>query len=202
MSHAITRSFVFTSGAGTSESGPSSRDDAGGVPARHALQLAHRHVERVADHAALRTAERDVDHGALPRHPRGERLHLVERDVQVEADAALGRAARGVVQHADAGEDLHLAVVHHHRDRHGDLLLRRCEAPCRCPGSRSSSSAARSKRDIIASNGILLVEETVLVGLDDRVGRQAEIGHDLGGTAPVTDRRKGSVRGIIRGQAR
>ena len=66
-------------------------------------------------------AERDVRDGALPRHPGGERRHLVERDARVIADAALGRAERDVVLDAIAGEDLDLAVVHLDRARHGDL---------------------------------------------------------------------------------
>ena len=61
--------------------------------------------------------------GALPRHPRRQRRHFVERDVGVIADAALGRAERDVVLHAVAGEDLDLAVVHLHRARHDDLPL-------------------------------------------------------------------------------
>src|SRR5919106_1556541 len=84
MIHAITRSFVFTSGA----------------------------------------AERNVHDGALPRHPRREGLHLVQRDVQVEADAALARSPRRVVQHPVPGVDLDLAVVPHDGDRDDDLLFR------------------------------------------------------------------------------
>jgi hypothetical protein len=34
-----------------------------------------------------------VDDRALPGHPRGERLHLIDRHVLVEANAALGGAA-------------------------------------------------------------------------------------------------------------
>ena len=116
MIHAITRSLVFTSGAGTSESGPSVSMMLGGVAAGDALELAGGHLQRIADDAALGAAEREVDHRALPGHPRRERLHFVERDVQVEPDAALGRPARRVVEHAVAGEHLDLAVVHH--DRH------------------------------------------------------------------------------------
>ena len=77
----------------------------------------------IADDAALAAAERDVRDGALPRHPRGERGHFVERHVGVIADAALRRAERDVVLHAVAGEDLDLAVVHLDRARHDDLPL-------------------------------------------------------------------------------
>ena len=62
---------------------------------------------------------------ALPRHPRGERGDLVERDVGVVADAALRRSERDVVLHAIAGEDLDLAAVHLNGARHDDLALGR-----------------------------------------------------------------------------
>ena len=80
-------------------------------------------MRRIADDAALAAAERDVRDGALPRHPRGQRRDLVERDAGVIADAALGRTERDVVLHAVAGEDLDLAVVHLHRARDDDLAL-------------------------------------------------------------------------------
>ena len=99
-------------------------DDLGDVAARQRFELAARHPRRVADDAALAAAERHVRDGALPRHPRGERRDLVERDVRVIADAALRRAERDVVLHAVAGEDFDLAVVHLDRARHGDLPLR------------------------------------------------------------------------------
>jgi hypothetical protein len=43
--------------------------------------LAHAQVVRVADDAALAAAERNVHHGALPRHPRREGANGVERFV-------------------------------------------------------------------------------------------------------------------------
>ena len=64
-------------------------DDLGDVAARQRLELAPRHARRVADDAALAAAERDLRDRALPRHPRGQRRDLVERDVGVVADAAL-----------------------------------------------------------------------------------------------------------------
>ena len=97
--------------------------DLGGVAAGQALQLGLRHLLGVADHAALGAAEGDVDHGALPGHPHGQGAHLVQGDVGVVADAALGRAAADVVLHAVAGEDLHRAVVHAHREVDGELAL-------------------------------------------------------------------------------
>src|SRR2546422_158459 len=73
--------------------------DLGGIPAGHVLQLAHRHLLGIADHAALAAAVRDVGRGALPGHPGRQRLDLVEGDAGVIADAALGGTARQVVLH-------------------------------------------------------------------------------------------------------
>ncbi len=102
-------------------------DDLARVAAGHPLELAARHLLRVADDAALRAAERDAHQRALPRHPHREGLDLVERDVRVVADAALRRAARDVVRHAVALEDLRRPVVHADRDRDLDRLLARAE---------------------------------------------------------------------------
>src|SRR5690606_24866350 len=93
------------------------------VTARQALELVHAERERIADDAALRAAEGNVDHGALPGHPCCQRLDLIEAHVLVEADAALGGPPRRVVQHAVPGEHLYLATVHHDRYGDRDLLL-------------------------------------------------------------------------------
>ena len=85
-----------------------------GVAARHALDFAHRHFVRIADHAALGSAEWNVDDGALPRHPAGEGANFVERNVGSVADAALGGAARDGMLHAESGEDFEAAVIHLH----------------------------------------------------------------------------------------
>ena len=98
-------------------------DDLRGVPARHALELAARHLLRVAAHAALRPTERKPHQRALPRHPHRERLDLVERDVRVVADAALRRAPRDVVRDPEALERANGAVVEGGRDRDLDGLL-------------------------------------------------------------------------------
>ena len=99
------------------------RDDLGGEPAGHPLELAVGHVLRVADDTSLRAAERNAHEGALPRHPHRQRLHLVERDVRVVADPALRRASRDVVRDAKPLERLDGAVVQSRRNRHGDGLL-------------------------------------------------------------------------------
>ena len=98
-------------------------DDFGDVAARERLELALRHLRRIADDAALAAAERNVRDGALPGHPRRERRHFVERHAGVVADAAFGRAERDVVLHAVAGEDFDLAVVHLDRTGDDDLAL-------------------------------------------------------------------------------
>ena len=67
------------------------------------------------------------DDRALPGHPHREGLDLVERDVLVVADAALGRAAAEVVLDAVAGEDLDGAVVHVDREVDGELAARLAE---------------------------------------------------------------------------
>ena len=94
-------------------------DDLARVAPCELFQLPARQSLRVADDAAFRAAERDSHQRALPRHPHGECLDLVQRDVGVVANAALGRPPRDVVRDAIALEDLGRAVVHRHR--HGDL---------------------------------------------------------------------------------
>src|SRR5689334_17204920 len=81
----------------------------GRVTARHPLDLAHGHLLRVADDAALGAAEWNVDHGALPSHPGRQSAHLVDIHVRRVTDAALGWTARKVVLHAKAFEDLDAA---------------------------------------------------------------------------------------------
>jgi hypothetical protein len=76
------------------------------VAARDALEFPIGHFQRVAGNAALGTAERDVDDGALPGHPRRQRFAVVEVDAGVIADAAFARAARVVVDNAIALKDL------------------------------------------------------------------------------------------------
>ena len=98
-------------------------DDLGGVAAGQRLELALRHLRRIANHAALAAAERQLRDRALPGHPRRQRRHFIERHVGVIADAALGRAERDVVLHAIAGEHLDLAGVHLDRARDDDLAL-------------------------------------------------------------------------------
>ncbi len=98
-----------------------------GVAARHAFEFALGHALGIADDAALGAAVGKIHGGGLPGHPCGQRLHFIERDVRVIAQAALGRAARHVVLHAKSGEDFHLAVVHFHGDGNFHDALRRAQ---------------------------------------------------------------------------
>jgi len=94
---------------------------------------------------------------------RGEGFHFLERHLQVEPDATLGRATRGVVLDAITLVHFDLAVVLHHRDRDDDLLL----------GLSQHLVQARLQveklRGLVESRHhclerILLVEKAILVG--------------------------------------
>ena len=125
--------------------------DLGREAAGQALQLAQRELLGIDDHAALAAAVGDVHHRALPGHPHGQGLDLVEGHVLVVADAALGRAAAEVVLDAVAGEDLDAAVVHLDREV-DDQLAPRLAQDLAQAGSRSSvrrrgrTAAARRAR--------------------------------------------------------
>ena len=142
MIHAITRSLVFTSGAGTSRSGPMKSMMLRRVAPRHTLQFAIGNQRGIADHAALRAAERNVDHRALPGHPGRQRAHFVERHVGRVADAAFARAARDRMLHAIAREYFEPPVVQLHGNVHGDLARRRLAGFCTC--RRRDSTVARA----------------------------------------------------------
>ena len=116
--------LVLTSGAGMSFSGPT----------RTSISVKNRRVSPssscidellgIDDDAALAAAVRDADDRALPGHPHREGLDLVEADVLVVADAALGRPAAEVVLDAVAGEDLDRPVVHVDREVDGEFAAR------------------------------------------------------------------------------
>src|ERR1700678_225664 len=71
---------------------------------------------RIANHAALRAAERNIHDRALPCHPTGEGAYFVQRDVRCIADTAFGRTARNRMLYAEASEDLEMPVIHLHRN--------------------------------------------------------------------------------------
>src|SRR5207253_2931263 len=75
-----------------------------------------RKLFRIADHAALRSAERDVGDRALPRHPRRQRAHFIGVDFGVIANAALSGAANPRVQSAIARENFYSSVIAFYRE--------------------------------------------------------------------------------------
>ena len=88
------------------------RQELGGEAAGQPLELARRHLPRVAADAALGAAVGQAQERALPGHPDRERGALAERDLRVVADAALRRAEHARVLDAIAGEDDAALVVH------------------------------------------------------------------------------------------
>ena len=103
---------------------PDQRQNRRRIAAGQPFQLAHRQLFRVAGHAALAAAEGNVDDGALPRHPRGQRLHLIHRDIGVVTDAALGRPAHRAVLYAVAFKPDDLPAVHPDRHAHTENAFR------------------------------------------------------------------------------
>ena len=97
------------------------------VAPRHALEFRLAHALRVADHAALAAAERNVHRRRLPRHPHRQRLHFIRRNAGMVANSALRRSARHVVLHAISRENFHLPVVHLRGDGHFQHALRRAQ---------------------------------------------------------------------------
>ena len=102
MIQAIIWALVPTSGAGMSESGPMIAFELRGEPAGQRLELLRAHRARIAGHAALGAAERDVDERALPGHPHRQRADVVEVGLGMESQPALGRPAGDVVLDAVA----------------------------------------------------------------------------------------------------
>ena len=79
--------------------------------ARDRLELALLELVRIHVDPALGAPVGDAGDRGLPGHQGGERAHLVEVDLGVEADASLVGAARAVVLDAVAGEDVDLPVA-------------------------------------------------------------------------------------------
>ncbi len=79
--------------------------------------------------ASFCSAERDVDHGAFPRHPHGKCLDLIQGYVLVIADAAFARTAGTAVLNTIAGKHLDTAVVHNHRNGDDELALAMAQHP-------------------------------------------------------------------------
>src|SRR6185312_9628260 len=148
--------------------------------ARDALELGDAQLERIANHAALGAAKGNVHHRALPRHPRGERFHFIAIDVRIESNPSLGRTTRRVVQHAIAGEHLDLPVVHEDGDRQRDLFFGVAEDLVEARFQIEQLGCPVEPRHHVLER-VVLVQEAVLIGPDDLVGRESEIGcHEFG----------------------
>src|SRR5271166_4156997 len=74
------------------------------------LLLPRTEVVGIANDTALCSAQRNVHHGALPRHPHRQGADRVNRLLRMEPDTTLPRSTRVVVLHAEAPEDFHRAV--------------------------------------------------------------------------------------------
>ncbi len=94
----------------------------GGVAAGDALDFVFGKLVGIADHAALRAAEGNIDDGALPRHPGSEGADFVEAHIRRKADTTFTWASDRGVKHAIAGEDFELAVVERDRNVNRDFL--------------------------------------------------------------------------------
>src|SRR5262249_6251174 len=175
MTHAITRSFVFTSGAGTSESGPRVAKKPAGERPRRRPHSPAAHLSRAPTPAAFRPPERQVHDRALPVHPRRERLYFLERHLHVEPNTAFGGAARRIVEHAVTGEHLDFAVVHHHRHGHGDLLLGVPKHLVQ-PWLQIQQLRGPIEPRHHGLKWVLLIEKAVFIRANNSISRESEIG--------------------------
>jgi len=108
---------------------PKPIDQLGGIAPRQTLQFAARHLARITDNSALRPAKRNIHHRTLPRHPRRQRAHFIQRNVRRKSNSALARSAHRRMKHAIPGENLQVAVVQSHRNVQRDLLARIFQIP-------------------------------------------------------------------------
>ena len=92
------------------------RDELLNVATRKVFELGGGKAGRIDDDATLGPAVGQADEGGFPAHPHGQRGDLAERDIRVEADAALGWAGGEVVLNAVALENADGAVVAPDRD--------------------------------------------------------------------------------------
>ena len=166
MIQAMTCALVFTSGAGMSFSGPISTSISVMKRRRQALELA----SRLSFLGSTITPPLPPPNGmpddrALPGHPHGERLDLVEADVLVVADAALGRAATQVVLDAIARETP-APSRRPSSPGSGRVSSRRgSRSTRRRPGSRLSRSAAMSNCCCATCHGLMAgAARSVVIG--------------------------------------
>jgi len=96
--------------------GPNVFGDLPNEAAADSFLLPFAQLARVAYHAALSAAQRNVNDGGLPSHPGRKCADGVNRFIGMEADAALGGASRVAVLHAEPLEHLYFSIVHADRD--------------------------------------------------------------------------------------
>ena len=98
-------------GSGNVPVGPDNAGKGLNIGARQPFQLGLRQGARVDLDGALAAAVRQVHHRAFESHPEGQRLDLVGGGAGMEADAALGGAARVVVAPAPGEKGFARSVV-------------------------------------------------------------------------------------------
>src|SRR4051794_12237820 len=87
-------------GGGNVDIRPNQVPDLPHIAARKALELAGAHLLRVADHATLATAERNIDERRFPGHPRRQGADGIDRLLWMEPDTSLAGPASVVVLNA------------------------------------------------------------------------------------------------------
>ncbi len=97
--------------------------DLSSVATREVFELGPRKQLGIDGDSALGAAVGQIVDGALPGHPHGQGPHLVQRDVLVIANAALGGTQDAVVVYTVPGERTPAAVVHLHREADRELTV-------------------------------------------------------------------------------
>src|SRR5580704_15457838 len=110
MIQAMVCSLVFTSGAGTSFSGPMNS----------MISEVYRRVMRSSSPRLMALGSQMTPPLAQPKGI-FTRAHFIERHLRRVADAALARAASDVVLHAKTRKHIDRAVIELHRKMHDDL---------------------------------------------------------------------------------
>jgi len=96
---------------------PEHVEQIGGVPARQSLELRRAQLFRIAHDSSFRPPKRKVHEGALPGHPGGQGLYLVERHVWGEPDTPFARAENVVVNDAISLKHFDASRIHLDGDR-------------------------------------------------------------------------------------
>ena len=97
--------------------------DLGGITTGEILQLPDRERLRITEDPPLGSPIRDANHRAFPGHPHRQGADFIKRHAWMITNPALGRAERGVMVDAIAGEDTDRAIVHCHGKVNGEFAL-------------------------------------------------------------------------------